>query len=307
MFVVKFRKIFLGLSAFLALASLVLIGVLGLNWGIEFTGGTMLEVAYQEGQVPEQEKIEQQAKGVYPERSFTIQQAGEYSYIIRTSELEEEEFGTLVQALSFDGYEAEEKRSSSIGPSMGEELRNKALVAIVVVIAAIILYIAYVFRQVSYPVSSWKYGVTAIVALVHDILIPVGLFAVLGYWLGAEIDVLFVTALLAILGFSVNDTIVVFDRLRENLRNNEENETEEPFEETVGRSLKQTYTRSINTSLTTLFVLGALYLIGGSVTQYFALVLITGVVAGTYSSIFLASPIIVELEEKQRLKTAAGK
>ncbi len=307
MFVVKFRKIFLGLSAFLALASLVLIGVLGLNWGIEFTGGTMLEVAYQEGQVPEQEKIEQQAKGVYPERSFTIQQAGEYSYIIRTSELEEEEFGTLVQALSFDGYEAEEKRSSSIGPSMGEELRNKALVAIVVVIAAIILYIAYVFRQVSYPVSSWKYGVTAIVALVHDILIPVGLFAVLGYWLGAEIYVLFVTALLAILGFSVNDTIVVFDRLRENLRNNEENETEEPFEETVGRSLKQTYTRSINTSLTTLFVLGALYLIGGSVTQYFALVLITGVVAGTYSSIFLASPIIVELEEKQRLKTAAGK
>jgi len=154
-----------------------------------------------------------------------------------------------------------------------------------------------VFRKVSQPVSSWKYGLVAIIALAHDIIIPAGIFAFLGSrFIEFQIDVLFVMALLAILGFSVNDTIVVFDRIRENLRMNREYRERREFDETVGDSLKQTYSRSLNTSITTLIVLVALYLIGGASTQQFALVLAIGVVAGTYSSIFLASPLLVSLE-----------
>jgi len=165
-----------------------------------------------------------------------------------------------------------------------------------IVVVAIILFIALAFRKVSEPVSSWKYGVIAIIALLHDIIVPVGLFALLGVVVSAEIDVLFVMALLAILGYSVNDTIVVFDRVRENLRTNSELNKKEDFELTVGKSLNQTYTRSINTSLTTLFVLLTLFFLGAPVTQNFALVLLTGVIAGTYSSIFLATPLLVVAE-----------
>lgn len=303
MFVIKYRKFFLGLSAVLVLVSVGLIAFFGLNLGIEFTGGSMLEVSYGQEQRPNFETVQSAIESDLPGLSFTLQETGADGYIIRTEHLDEESRPALLSALSFEEYEATEERFSSIGPSIGAELRNRALMAIVGVIIAIILYIAYVFRQVSQPVSSWKYGSTAVVALIHDILLPVGLFALLGAVLGAEIDILFVTALLAILGFSVNDTIVVFDRVRENLRLNEDRNAKEPFAETVGRSLQQTYTRSINTSLTTLLVLTALYFLGGSVTQFFALVLIVGVLAGTYSSIFLASPLLVEIEKRQKPAT----
>ena len=148
------------------------------------------------------------------------------------------------------------------------------------------------------PISSWKYGVAAIIALIHDIIVPTGVFAFLGYILGVEIDILFVMALLAILGYSVNDTIVVFDRVRENLRLNREHGSEESFDLTVGKSLNQTYARSINTSLTTLFVVIALFFFGSEATQDFALVLAIGIIAGTYSSIFLATPLLVAINKK---------
>ena len=177
-------------------------------------------------------------------------------------------------------------------------MRIKALLAFSIVVVAIVLFIAYVFRHVSKPVSSWKYGVISIIALLHDVIIPVGLFAILGSVVGAEIDVLFIVALLTILGYSVNDTIVVFDRVRENLRENQQLKRKEDFELTVGKSLNQTFARSINTSLTTTLVLLALFFFGGVATQNFALVLIMGIVAGTYSSLCLASPLLVAWKGK---------
>ena len=156
-----------------------------------------------------------------------------------------------------------------------------------------IVFIAWAFRGVSKPVQSWKYGIVAIVTLLHDILVPAGLFAILGRFVGAEVDALFIVALLTILGISINDTIVVFDRIRENLRFNEDKGRREEFEEVVGRSITQTIARSINTSLTVVIVLAALYLLGPVVTKNFALTLIVGMIAGTYSSIFLASPLLV--------------
>ena len=189
-----------------------------------------------------------------------------------------------------------------MGPTIGNELRSKAVVALVLVALAITLYVAFAFRHVSKPVSSWVYGLITIGVLLHDIIIPAGLFAVLGHLFGAEVDVLFVVALLVILGYSVNDTIVVFDRVREALKINEHMGRKEDFALTVGAALQTTYARSINTSLTTLIALTALLILGASVTQYFALMLIAGILAGTYSSIFLAAPLLVALNNWRHKK-----
>ncbi len=299
MFIIKYRKIFLAISGILMVASLGAVMYFGLNLGIEFTGGSFSQVSYEEGNIPTFSQIEESLNNFDTERGFVIQEVGEGGYIIRTTHLNEEEREGMIGALSFGDFEVTEERFSSIGPSIGNELRDKSLIALILSSIVIVLFITYVFRRVSKPVSSWKYGATAVLALIHDILIPVGVFAVLGYFLGAEIDVLFVTALLAVIGFSVNDTIVIFDRIRENLSLNEEYNIKKSFADTVGESLRQSYARSINTSLTTLLVLGALYFLGGAVTQFFALVLMIGVVAGTYSSLFMASPILVFLAGKK--------
>jgi len=193
-----------------------------------------------------------------------------------------------------------EDRFESIGPVIGQELREKSIEALIAVLIGIILYIAWAFRKVSDPVSSWKYGVTAIIALAHDVIIPVGVFVVLGMVTGVEVDILFVTALLTILGFSVNDTIVVFDRTRENLAKSHH---QGEFESIVNKSVNQTITRSIYTSLSTFMVLFAVFLFGGESIKYFVLALMIGIIVGTYSSIFLASPILVEWEHASRRKS----
>ena len=162
--------------------------------------------------------------------------------------------------------------------------------AVVLALVFIILYVAWAFRHVSKPVSSWKYGVAAIVALFHDVVIPLGIFSALGHFKGVEIDTLFITAILTILGFSVHDTIVVFDRIRENLRKLKQSEQ---FDVTVNRSINETLARSINTSFTVLLVLLAVFFWGGETTHYFTLALMLGVIFGTYSSIFIASPVVV--------------
>ncbi len=199
------------------------------------------------------------------------------------------------------GFEQiEEKRFESVGPVIGQELRSRSLWAIVVVLLMIILYIAYAFRKVSRPVASWRYGLAAIIALIHDVTIPAGFFAVLGHYLGVEVGLLFVTALLTILGFSVHDTIVVFDRIRENLRKGVAGD----FENTVEVSINQTISRSINTSLTVILTLLAVYLFGGETTKYFALTLIIGVFFGTYSSIFIASPLLVSWERYRQKRSS---
>jgi preprotein translocase subunit SecF len=192
---------------------------------------------------------------------------------------------------------------SSIGPVVGNELKNKSFTAIAVVILCIVLFITYAFRKVSEPVPSWKFGLATIVALFHDVIIPTGLFIIYAHYHGGEIDVLFVSAILAILGYSVHDTIVVFDRVREHLRVNREQRTKETFDITVGKSVSETFGRSINTSLTIFLVLVVLYLIGGAATKNFTLVLLFGIIIGTYSSIFVASPLLVTLEKLQGKKS----
>ncbi|MCH7597949.1 protein translocase subunit SecF [Patescibacteria group bacterium] len=292
MLVVKYRKVFFVISAVIVALSLGAVIVFGLNFGIDFTGGAITEVRYPDGR-PDGVLVEERLKNLSI-GGFSLRPTGDDSFILRTRDLEEEERQSVISALSLNGEkQLVEERFNSIGPVIGEELRIKAVVAILVVAIAIVLFVAFVFRHVSEPVSSWKYGVIAIIALMHDIIVPVGVFALLGNLFGAEVNVLFVMALLAILGYSVNDTIVVFDRVRENLRINREQKRKENFELTVGKSLNQTYTRSINTSLTTLFVLLALFFLGAPVTRDFTLVLLTGVLAGTYSSIFLAAPLLV--------------
>ncbi|MBU1558088.1 protein translocase subunit SecF [Patescibacteria group bacterium] len=299
MFVIKYRKIFYTISGLLVGASIFAIAFYGLNFGIDFTGGAITEIAYPEEVVELdalRENLDQLELG-----NYTIQKAGENGVILRTKDLTETERLSVMGSLSQNGtVQIEEKRFNSIGPVIGEELKSKAGWAMMLVIISIILFVAFAFRKVSElgkeSVSSWKYGLVAILALVHDIIIPTGVFVYLGsFIIDYQIDILFVTALLAILGFSVNDTIVVFDRVRENLKDSKG----ESFEETVGKSLKQTFTRSINTSLTTLLVLVFLFVFGGDTTKHFALVLSIGVVVGTYSSIFLASPMLVTIQKFQ--------
>src|SRR5690606_31260279 len=200
----------------------------------------------------------------------------------------------LLNSLSFgDTYTTEIVRVSTVGPSIGSELKTKALWAILAVSVATVVFIAFVFRKVSQPVSSWIYGMVAIITLLHDIIIPTGFYALFGEFGNWQMDVLFVMALLAILGLSINDTIVVFDRIRENLALNKEKNPTETFAETVDRSLRETFSRSFNTSFTSILVLSALYFLGSESTKHFAFALGSGMIAGTYSSLFLASPLLV--------------
>jgi preprotein translocase subunit SecF len=238
----------------------------------------------------------------------SVREAGDDAYIIRMKTLTDAEKATVESALTtvVPGYEV--KRFNSIGPVLGAEAAHKSVTSIILVLICIVLFVTFVFRKVSEPVSSWKYGLITIVALFHDVIVPTGVFAFLGHYVGVQVDTLFVTALLVVLGFSVHDTIVVFDRVREHLRRNKEDEVTESFDQVVGKSVNETFARSINTSLTTLFALAVLYVLGGEATRYFSLALLVGIAAGTYSSIFLASPLLVTVaqwQEKRALK--AGK
>lgn len=293
--IIKRRKIFYIISGTLVAASLFFIFYFGLNLGIDFTGGSLIEVEYA-GARPENSAVSEKLSGLNL-GNISIQPTGEKGIIIRSRNLQELEHQAVLNELQNLGGLGE-VRFDSIGPVIGKELANKSWVAITMVLVMIIFYIAFAFRKVSRPVSSFKYGLAAVIALAHDVIIPSGVFVVLGKYMGVEIDILFVTALLTILGFSVHDTIVVFDRVRENLIKG----ISKNFEETVGQSVSQTITRSINTSLTVVLVLFALFFLGGETTKYFSLVLILGVSFGTYSSIFLASPILVTAYKFQERK-----
>lgn len=284
---IKFRPFAYAISLILVAASVILLIAFGLKLGIDFTGGSILEVAFT-AERPQVSVIQEKVSGL-GFGNVLVQPTGEKGVILRMRDLSEEEHQRLITQLSPLGS-LRELRFDSIGPTIGKELRDRAVWATLSVLTMIILYVAWAFRHVSRPVSSWMYGIFAVVALFHDILIPAGLFAFLGKYYGVEVDTLFVTAILTVLGFSVHDTIVVFDRIRENLKNQIKGEG---FEEIVGQSLNETLTRSINTSLTVLIVLLALYFLGSESTKYFSLTLIVGIIAGTYSSIFVASPLLV--------------
>ena len=298
MFIVKYKKIFVFVSIGLVALSIIALVVFGLNIGIDFKGGTLAEVVYT-GERPAQDILEKELEALNF-GTILLQPTNELGYIVKSRDLNDEEHSLLLKTLSRDGKSPlEEKSFNSIGPSVGRELTRKAIVAIILVSLAIICFIAFAFRKVSKPVSSWRYGLIAIVTLLHDVLIPVGIFATLSHFYGVEVDSLFVVAVLTILGLSVSDTIVIFDRIRENLKEQASSKNIN-FSEIVGRSLDQSYVRSISTSLTVILVLLALVFFGPASTKYFALMLTAGMFFGTYSSIFLASPLLGWVEEWQK-------
>lgn len=296
MWIVKNKKIFLAISSLLVLTSVAFVAIQGLNLGIDFVGGSLTEVSYPQGR-PDLPALRTSLAEAGFENAV-VQPIGEFGISIKTQDLIESQRVALFEVLDV-GESAVEESFTSIGPSIGKELQSKAIVALIVVSIAIVLFIAYVFRGVSKPISSWKYGAIAVVTLVHDVILTTGAFMLVGFFTGAQIDSLFIVALLTVLGLSVNDTIVVFDRIRENLK---ENISNKPFSQIVGNSLSETYTRSINTSLSTIIVLVALVIWGPESTKMFALTLSFGMFFGTYSSIFIASPLLVWMFERQKKK-----
>jgi preprotein translocase subunit SecF len=299
MFIVKHKKIFISISIVLVVLSIISLFTFGLNIGIDFKGGALTEVTYTDTR-PAQEEVYKNVEALNF-GSVLVQPTGEKSYLVKSRDLNDAEHASLLKTLSLNNKNPlTEVSFTSIGPSVGKELTRKAIIAVILVSLAIICFIAFAFRKVSKPVSSWRYGLIAIVSLLHDVLIPVGIFVVLSHYYGAEVDTLFLVAILTVLGLSVSDTIVIFDRIRENLRNDSSHKVN--FGEIVGRSLEQSYVRSISTSLTVILVLLALVFFGPASTKYFALMLTAGMFFGTYSSIFLASPLLVWVAEKQLQK-----
>ncbi|MDO8552850.1 MAG: protein translocase subunit SecF [bacterium] len=295
MFIVTHRKLFFAITGALIALSLGVLVIFGLRLGTDFTGGTLAQINYQNGR-PDGEALSLALDQAGFE-GYSLRGAGTNDYILRAGSLTDEMRGNLATTASINGaFPATIAELTEVGPTIGLELRNKAFVAVGLVMFFILIFIAFAFRKVSKPVSSWIYGLIALVTLIHDVIIPVGFYSVLGHYFGAQVDTLFVTAILTVLGFSIHDTIVVFDRVRENLRVNQERGRREDFAETAGRSLGQTFVRSINTSLTVLITLLALFFLGPDSTKDFALTLLVGIIAGTYSSIFLATPLLVTTE-----------
>lgn len=279
------------LSLIIILPGLFSLATHGLRLSIDFTGGTLWEL--QMGQPVQPGEV----KAVLAERGFgdsLVQTTQDNGLMIRMKELKEgsPEKAQIASDLQAKFGDFKELRIESVGPTLGNEIRNRAMIAVLFASIGILAYIAYAFRNTKNP---FLYGTAAIIAMLHDVAIVVGIFSILGWVQGVEIDSLFVTALLTVIGFSVHDTIVVFDRIRENLGRR----AGRTFEQTVNYSVVQTMVRSLNTSLTVVFTLLALYLLGGETIKYFVLALLIGIVSGTYSSIFNASQIVVVWQNRE--------
>ena len=309
--IVKNRKVWYSISGIFVIASLIYIAIFGVRFGIDFTGGSVLEISYTQERVSVEQLNEVLAENDI--ESVIIQAADERGYILKMPQITEDQRRAIIAGLknqigqetvdeAIVGDEAQpnaliERRFESIGPVIGQELKTRSLKAVVMVLIAILLYISWAFRKVSRPVQSWKYGIVALVTLFHDVIITMGVFTLLTHAFGWEINSAFVAAILTILGYSVNDTIVVFDRIRENVP-----KVSGSFAEIVNTSVNQTVSRSINTSFTTSLVLLAIIIFGGSTIQPFVTSLLIGVLIGTYSSIFIASPLLVSWQLFQRKK-----
>jgi preprotein translocase subunit SecF len=284
--ILNYYKILFGFSGILLLLGIISIAVYGLRLGIDFKGGTVTELAFEK---PYDMAVVREVLTSENIGTFQLQTTDNNGLIIKTEVIEKEVHDKLTADLKNKVGNFTEKRFESVGPVIGKELKENAILQLVLVSLGIVLYIGYAFRRVQRPITAWRFGVAAIIALIHDLFIVLGVFSVLGHFYNVEIDSLFVTALLTVLGFSVHDTIVVFDRIRENLKIY----AGQSIEFVVNTSITQTLVRSLNTSLTVLFVLLALLLFGGETIRYFVLALFIGIIAGTYSSIFVASPILV--------------
>lgn len=289
--IIKYKKIWFSISTILVTTSLVLIFMGGLKLGIDFTGGSLIQISFDE-KITTQE-ISEIFKEALGERGEKIVET-EDGFIIRSRNISQKDKEFFEEKLIALDKNFEINRATSISATIGEAVKKDAFVALAIAVVAIILFIAFAFRKVPKKISPWKFGLTAVVALVHDVLITAGVFALLGILYGTEIDGLFITALLTVMGFSVHDTIVVFDRIRENLKG----ESAKDFENIAETALWQTMTRSLNTSFSTLMVLIALAIFGSQTIFLFVLALVVGITAGTYSSIFLATPLLVAWQKK---------
>lgn len=290
--IVPHRRTWYTISGITVGASLLAVLVWGFNLGIDFTGGSLLELEFTAGPRPGTETVTRRVEELGADR-VKVQTAGDRSLIIRTAPMTPAIRVGIVR--TFQDV-ATERRFESIGPSIGAELARKTALAIVLALVAIIGYVAWSFRKVGREVPSWVYGGTAIIALFHDVFVPMGIFAILGHFRNVEVDAPFIAAVLTILGYSVNDTIIIFDRVRENLLTLRG----KSFAEIVEVSAHQSFARSINTTLTTLLALLAVVLVGGASIRWFAVALMIGIGVGAYSSIFIAAPLLVTWHERRR-------
>lgn len=305
--IIQKKYIFLTISGLLVTASIVALTTFGLNFGVDFRGGSLIEGRFTGEYQPEIAEIQNSLAEINI-NNLTVQPSEDNTYVLRFKETDDavhsavrEQLTELAGVDQDDAY-FHQLRLDLVGPSIGKELKSKSFNSSIIVLIMIILYISYAFRKVSKPIASWKYGVSAVIALAHDVIITLGAFAVLGHFFHIEINTPFIAAILTVLGYSVSDTIVVFDRIRENLPKSKEN-----FENTINTSINQTISRSINTSFSSMLALLTILLFGGSTIFDFALALLIGIFVGTYSSIFIASPILVvwqELMQKKKSKEA---
>jgi len=289
--IIKYRKIYFSISLILFLGSLLSLLIFGLKLGIDFTGGSLMEIEFLQERLSNQEIQEKLNDLELGQISF--QPTGEKGLILKLKDINEETHQNILMRIGQG--QIIEKRFESIGPLIGQELKSKAFWAIILSLIFIVIYIAWAFRKVSQPVASWQYGLVAIAALFHDLFITIGFFSLFSHFIMIEIGLPFVAAFLTILGYSVNNSIVIFDRARENLLRT--NWTD--FKEVMNKSVNQSLTRCLNTALTTLFVLLAIFFLGGESIKYFSFALIIGIIIGTYSSIFITSSLIVVWQERK--------
>ncbi|MEA3293204.1 MAG: protein translocase subunit SecF, partial [Patescibacteria group bacterium] len=286
---IRYRKIYFVFSGILVIGSIFCLINFGLNPGIDFTGGSILEIEYT-NERPLNQEIKEELNDIDLGEIY-IQPTGEKGVLLRMKDISEETHQAIIKKLNKNNSsnKVEERKFESIGPTIGKEMKSKTKVVAILSLLAVLFYIALAFRRVSRPVASWQYGMAALIALFHDIFIPLGVFSILGAYQGVQITIPVIAAFLTVLGYSINDSVVVFDRVRENIIKRKG----VTFEETANISLNQTLIRSVNTSFTTLLVLFAIFFFGGETLKYFALALIIGIGCGTYSSIFLATPVLV--------------
>lgn len=299
--IIRLRVLWFAISGFLLIGSIVSLAVFGLRLGIDFTGGSLIELQSSTPHPVEEMRATLEKAGY---EGVSVQSSGENGALVRLPLLTEQQHQDFLKVVKDQYPDMSEQQFTAIGPSVGSELLRSAMVAIVVVLVLIVVYVSWAFRKVTHPVASWKYGALTLVAAFHDVLIPLGIFSLLGHFYGWEVGTTFVAGVLTILGYSVNDTIVIFDRTRENLlKKHHSNDT---FEETVELSLNQTLRRSLYTSVATLLTLFAILFVGGTTTKSLALSLIIGIVVGTYSSIFVASPLLVMWQGLNERKGKGG-
>ncbi len=287
----RYKVLYFVASLLIILPGLYFLITSGLKLGIDFTGGALLEYSFQKNVDANDLKQQISSEGI---EVGQITPVSDNTYIIRTKPVDQSKINKLKDDLGGKFGKVEDRRVEFVGPVIGNELRQKSLIGVTLASIVIVLYIAFSFRKIPKPASSWRFGIAAVVALVHDVLVVIGAFAILGKFFGVEVDTLFVTALLTIIGFSVHDTIVVFDRIRENLAKH----MGRKFIDVANLSVIQTLGRSLNTSLTVVFVLLAMLLFGGETIRWFVVALLVGIISGTYSSIFNATALLVWWEEK---------